>query len=262
MERELETALRGADCACVVTRHGEYRTADWPRLAALMRRPIVDRRAQPGVGSPARAAGLRWRSLGVGERRPSAERVTTKGWRKYINLTSSIPAASRLYLTRGRAWAAGGRGGSEGMATHEGRKEAERPEPFCAFSRMRVVRRGEREIVDYSGQDYREFWKGTGKEILHRHRDRADPQPGEPAHAVARRLVPGPRLRLRADRAGLLPRGPPDRAGRLRAGEPAGGPAPLRRPAERPLRGRRCLPAAFPGRAPSRAAWPSGCSST
>ncbi len=50
----------------------------------------------------------------------------------------------------------------------EGRREAAQVDPFCSFSRMRIVRQDGREIVDYSGQDYREFWRGAGKTILDR----------------------------------------------------------------------------------------------
>ena len=41
VERDLYTSLQGADCACLVTKHAEYRDLDFHRLASVMRTPIV-----------------------------------------------------------------------------------------------------------------------------------------------------------------------------------------------------------------------------
>ncbi len=41
IEADLEKALQGADCACVLTRHKLYLDFEWPKAVKLMRHPII-----------------------------------------------------------------------------------------------------------------------------------------------------------------------------------------------------------------------------
>jgi UDP-N-acetyl-D-mannosaminuronic acid dehydrogenase len=41
VQRDPYAALQGSDCACIVTKHGEYAKLDWGRAKKLMRSPFV-----------------------------------------------------------------------------------------------------------------------------------------------------------------------------------------------------------------------------
>ena len=41
VERDVYKALSGADCACLVTKHSEYKTLDMEKVAKVMRTPVI-----------------------------------------------------------------------------------------------------------------------------------------------------------------------------------------------------------------------------